>query len=140
MVRSSVGQFTKGAATATVIAVAALCALTACSPVGQPAARRTAEEFQAELGAGDVAAACRLLSDEARTGLELTTTEPCPQALTALGLPASPVRTTEVWGRNAQVVLGSGVLFLAEFRGGWRVTAAGCTSRPDQPYRCAVRS
>jgi hypothetical protein len=140
VVRSSVGQFTKGAATATVTAVAALCALTACTPVGEPAARRAAEEFQVALQARDLTAACRLLSDEARSGLELTTTEPCPEALAALGLAASPVRTTEVWGRNAQVVLGSGVLFLAEFRAGWRVTAAGCTSRPDQPYQCAVRS
>ena len=102
------------------------------------AARQTAEEFQAALRAGDTAAACQLLSDEARSSLEATAVRPCREALAALQLPTGNVGTGEVWGRNAQVLLDSGALFLAQFKAGWRVTAAGCTSRPDQPYDCDV--
>jgi hypothetical protein len=133
-----VGHITTGAMTMTVVTT--LVALTACTPVGEAAARQTAEDFQAAVRAQDTASACRLLSDEARTGLEAATTEPCARALAALRLAASPVRSTVVWGRNAQAAVDPGVLFLAEFRAGWRVTAAGCSSRPDQPYLCAVRS
>ena len=47
-------------------------------------------------------------------------------------------------GSTQLMVLGGGNsgleegLFLAQFTVGWRVTAAGCTSRPDQPYDCDV--
>jgi hypothetical protein len=110
-----------------------------CTPAGEQAARQTAEQFQAAVRTQDAATACRLLSDEARSSLESASTRPCPTALAALRLPAGRVGPDEVWGRNAQVVLDSGALFLAEFRAGWRVTAAGCTPRPDQPYDCQVK-
>jgi hypothetical protein len=119
------------------VAVALGCAA-GCTPAGEQAARQAAEQFQSALRSQDTAAACRLLSDEARGSLESASVRPCPEALVALQLPAGPLGEDEVWGRNAQVVLDSGVLFLAEFRAGWRVTAAGCTSRPDQPYDCKV--
>jgi hypothetical protein len=33
----------------------------------------------------------------------------------------------------------AGSVFLAEFDNGWRVTAAGCTSRGESlPYQCVV--
>jgi hypothetical protein len=118
-----------------VVAVALGCAA-GCTPAGEPAARRTAEQFQAAVRTKDAGAACRLLSDEARSSLESASTRPCPEALAALQLPAGRVGGDQVWGRNAQIVLDSGVLFLADFRAGWRVTAAGCTPRPDQPYDC----
>jgi hypothetical protein len=50
------------------------------------------------------------------------------------------VRSTQVWGGEAQVTLATQVLFLAEFRDGWHVTAAGCSPRPDQPYACTVKA
>jgi hypothetical protein len=119
------------------VAVALGCAA-GCTPAGEQAARQTAEQFQAAVRTQDAATACRLLSDEARSSLESASTRPCPEALAALVLPTGQVGPDEVWGRNAQVVLDSGALFLAEFRAGWRVTAAGCTPRPDQPYDCQV--
>lgn len=114
--------------------------LTACTPVGQGAAQQVAQEFQAAIGDGDTTTACGLLSDETRSSLEGATTRSCAEALAALRLPAGPVRSVQVWGRDAQVVLDPGVLFLAQFRAGWRVTAAGCTPRPDQPYDCPVKA
>jgi hypothetical protein len=131
-----VSHFTK---VGPVLAVAlALGCAAGCSPAGEAGARQAAEQFQAAVRSRDSAAACRLLSDEARGSLESASTRPCPEALAALRLPAGAVGSDQLWGRNAQVVLDSGVLFLASFRAGWRVTAAGCTSRPDQPYDCQV--
>ena len=109
-----------------------------CTPTGEQAARQAAQQFQAAVRSGDWAGACRLLSDEARGSLESASVRPCPKAVAALRLPAGAPGADQVWGRDAQVALDSGVLFLAEFRAGWRVTAAGCTSRTDQPYDCRV--
>jgi len=109
-----------------------------CTPTGESAAWATASQFETALAAQDHDAACRLLSDEARHRLEMASTRPCPAALAALSLPAGQARSIETWGGNSQVRLDGSVLFLAEFRAGWRVTAAGCTPRPDQPYDCVV--
>ena len=99
----------------------------------------TGARFQAAVVRADAAAACALLTQQARGNLEAASAEPCVQALPALDLPAGGVRSVEVWGGNAQVRLDTGVLFLARFRAGWQVTGAGCRPRPDLPYDCAVR-
>ena len=52
--------------------------------------------------------------------------------------PAHQVRRVDVHGRQARVTLTADTLFLALFSTGWKVTAAGCTPRPDQPYDCTV--
>jgi hypothetical protein len=109
-----------------------------CTPAGQAAAWNVAGQFETALTDHDGDGACRLLSDEARHRLETASTRPCPAALEALSLPAGPVRSIQTWGGNSQVHLDGAVLFLAEFHAGWRVTAAGCTPRPDQPYDCVV--
>jgi len=109
-----------------------------CTPASQAAAWDTAGQFETALTAHDDEAACRLLSDEARHRLETASVRPCPAALAALSLPSGPTRSIETWGGNSQVRLDGSVLFLAEFAAGWRVTAAGCTPRTDQPYDCVV--
>jgi len=109
-----------------------------CTPAGTSAAQSAAEAFQDALTSSDAATACALLSDEARGNLESTGAGPCAQTLPALELPTGPVRSLQVWGNNSQVRLDSQVLFLAEFRDGWRVTAAGCSPRADMPYDCKV--
>lgn len=109
-----------------------------CTPAGQSAAWAAAGQFETALTDHDGEAACRLLSDEARHRLETASTRPCPAALEALSLPAGPARSIQTWGGNSQVRLDGTVVFLAEFRAGWRVTAAGCTPRTDQPYDCVV--
>jgi hypothetical protein len=122
------------------LALVVLLALPACSSSQEPAVRTTAAAFQRAVAGQDAATACALLSDEARTRLETASARPCPEALAALRLPADAVRSTEVWGGQAQARLGTDTLFLAELRDGWRVTAAGCTPREDQPYACRVRA
>ena len=109
-----------------------------CTPVGEAAARIAGDRFQAALRDDDWTGACQLFSEEARGNLESASGQPCPAALADLHLPTGPASSIEVWGDNAQVRLEAGVLFLAKFRLGWKVTAAGCEPRPDRPYDCAV--
>jgi hypothetical protein len=111
-----------------------------CTSSAEPGARGAAVAFQSAVARHDGPAACGLLSDEARARLESASAHPCAEALLALPLPADDVRSTEVWGGEAQARLRSEVLFLAELKDGWRVTGAGCLPRPDQPYACRVRA
>jgi hypothetical protein len=125
----------------TVAAVVPLATVLAgCTPAGQMAVRDTAEQFQAAVRGDDDRAACGLLADEARGSLESASTQPCDRALGALGLPDGAVVSVAVWGDDAQVHLDSGVLFLARYGSGWRITAAGCQPRQDMPYDCAVEA
>lgn len=43
-----------------------------------------------------------------------------------------------MYGTAAQARTAAGTVFLGEFDGEWRVTAAGCAAAGDQPYECAV--
>lgn len=118
----------------------ALPVLAGCIPAATSDVRTAAQSFQDAMRTGDTRAACGMLSDDARSSLELTSARSCAAALTALNLPTAGPTAVEVWGNDAQVRLPAGALFLAEFRTGWKITAAGCRPRPDQPYMCAVRS
>jgi hypothetical protein len=110
----------------------------ACTPAEEPAARAAGERFQAEVGSHDGGAACQLLSDEARSNLESGSRMACAQAIDRLQLPVGGAQSIQVWGGNAQVRLDAGVLFLAQFKAGWKITGAGCRPRPDQPYDCDI--
>jgi len=112
-----------------------------CAPVETGAASQTAADFQSRVAAGDWTAACTLLSDRARSQLETTAARSCPAGLAAVRLPTGSVAAVQVWGHNAVARSDDEALFLSRFSTGWRVVAAGCTSRgEDQPYACAVRS
>jgi hypothetical protein len=114
--------------------------LTACTPAAEPDARAAAEQFQRAIADRDLATACGMLSDQTRQQLEGTTASRCGQALSRLDLPDGAVTSMSVWGDNAQARWADGALFLAEFRTGWRVTAAGCTFvGVDLPYDCDVK-
>ena len=115
-----------------------LAAAAGCTPAGEAAAASASADFQSALQRKDWSAACQLLSAEARGNLESAAVLPCPRAVSRLALPTGAVRSLQVWGDNAQVHLDSAVLFLAEYRAGWKVTAAGCHPRPEMPYDCAV--
>jgi hypothetical protein len=109
-----------------------------CTPAEEPAARAAGDSFQAALRGNRDRVACQLLSDEARINLESGSGRTCEQAIARLRLPSGQVRSLQVWGGNSQLRLDSGVLFLAQFKTGWKVTGAGCRPRPDQPYDCDV--
>ncbi|MFJ6938660.1 hypothetical protein [Streptomyces sp. NPDC101132] len=105
----------------------------------QNAAREAGAAFERALAAGDHAAACALLAPVTRTRLEEQEERPCAAALGDQDLPrGGAVHGTEVYGRQALLRLTADTLFLSQFRGGWKVVAAGCEPRPDLPYRCTV--
>lgn len=125
---------------APLLLVPAVLAVSACTPSSQADVQAAARNFQTAVHDGDVRAACGMLADEARRSLESASARSCPDALTAIRLPTGEPTSVEVWGDNGQARLPGGALFLAEFGTGWKITAAGCRPRQQQPYACAVRS
>jgi hypothetical protein len=121
--------------------VALATVLSGCSSLGPDSSgvAGVAQAFHAAMAAGDGSAACSRLS--ARVAEELAQSGgSCEQAVLAADVPAAgAVRSVQVWGGRGLVVLDHDVVFLAEFDGGWRVTAAGCSPRKDRPYDCTVK-
>jgi uncharacterized lipoprotein len=122
--------------------------LSGCSSVGpQPSpASSAAQRFHEALSANRPEAACDLLAPGTLKELEQSADAPCPQALADAGVPqTAKVTTTDIYGTNARVVLGSATsreadtVFLARFGTLWKVTAAGCKPQPGLPYDCDVK-
>ena len=68
-----------------------------------------------------------LLSPAARTELEQSSGEACPDAVLEEELPgADDVASAQVYGTMAIVTTGKDTMFLGRFRDGWLVTAVGC--------------
>jgi hypothetical protein len=93
---------------------------------------------------GDGAAACAALAPETAAEVAESTGGQCSAGILDEDLPdPGPVTTVKVYGQWAEVVLsdpdGAGTVFLATLPGGWRVVAAGCRSRGERPYDCAVK-
>ena len=60
-------------------------------------------------------------------------------ALAGEDLPdAGPAEAFDGFGTMARVRYQRDTVFLAEFRRGWKVMAAGCTPVPGRPYDCRV--
>ena len=90
--------------------------------------------------AGATDDACGLLAPQTLKELE-DAEGPCDTTLPDQLKPTpGEVVSAEVYGKDAIVRLSSDTMFLARFRDGWRVTAAGCT-RPQagRPYDCKVK-
>jgi hypothetical protein len=122
------------AAVATVLLAAA-----GCGSPESAVARDTAVEFSRAVAAGDTATACDMLAPKTKSELVESAGMPCPDALAEESLPdAGEARAAEAFGTMAQVRFDADVLFLAEFRGGWKVLAVGCEDRPKRPYDCTV--
>jgi hypothetical protein len=81
------------------------------------------------------------LAPETRRELERSAELPCDRALLKEDVPTDggQVRTVDVYGDQARVVFARDTVFLASFSAGWRITAAGCVFRGDQPYDCVIR-
>jgi hypothetical protein len=112
---------------------------TGCAGRDSAPARAVSEAFYAAVGRGDTTRACGLLASETRSRLEQSQRRPCPDALAGLGLSAHPVRSVQVYGRQAFVELDGDTAFLARLTGGWRVVAAGCQEQSG-PYDCQVEA
>ncbi|MEW1638929.1 hypothetical protein AB0469_33345 [Streptomyces sp. NPDC093801] len=97
--------------------------------------------FETALGSSRYAQACSLLAP--RTRRDVAAAEDCGRALAKENLPVATGRASsavaEVYGRQAKVRLTGDTLFLSQFDRGWKVIAAGCTPRPEQPYDCRVK-
>ncbi|MER5374933.1 hypothetical protein [Streptomyces sp. NPDC002553] len=125
-----------------VAAVAILATVSSCGTPSGPRDRVTADvtRFEQALAAGQDAYLCAALAPSTRQELEQTTKSRCEQAIGEETLPAAgAVRQVDVYGDQARVVLEDDTLFLARFPAGWKVTAAGCLPRPQQPYQCEIK-
>jgi hypothetical protein len=121
-----------------VVAAAAI-ALVGCSSTPHAdAVRRAARSFVGDLAGGNGAAACRMLTDDARSSVTGATDESCADAVTGVKDRGQDITGVQVWGDAAQVHIGRDTLFLRLVSGQWRVNAAGCTARGDRPYDCKI--
>jgi hypothetical protein len=113
--------------------------LSACAGPDTTGPERAATAFGQAVSAADGSRACALLSPKVVTELADSAGKPCPEAVLTSKLPAvSPVRAAQRYGHQALVTTETDTVFLSEFPGGWKIIAAGCEARADQPYDCTV--
>ncbi|CAL9650239.1 hypothetical protein SUDANB176_06600 [Streptomyces sp. enrichment culture] len=126
-------------------AVAVLVTAVTAGACGMPSERRDrvtedVTRFERALEAGRRAYLCAALAPSTRQELEHTARSRCERAIGEQDLPrAGAVRSVDVYGGQARVVLEHDTVFLARFPEGWKVTAAGCRPRPGQPYQCEIK-
>jgi hypothetical protein len=125
------------------VLVAALTVATGCGATAGErgdAATAAATGFTGALRQADGSQACALLAPRTLAELEKSERMSCDRAVIEERLSAGDtVQRVDVYGDQARVVLTGDTLFLAHFPSGWKVTAAGCTPRPEQPYDCTVK-
>ena len=108
-----------------------------CTAAAEPTVTAVTGQFGGAVARHHGAAACAMLTDNARQDVE-TFGRSCPAQLATLPDPG-PVRGVEVWRDTAQAHLAHDTVFLLRFPDGWRVSAAGCTPQGAAPYRCEVQ-
>ncbi|MFF1478105.1 hypothetical protein ACFVYD_11110 [Streptomyces sp. NPDC058301] len=103
-------------------------------------ARQAGRVFERALADADFPRACALLAPQTRQQLEDDQHQPCGPALRGENLVAAgELRGTQMYGRQALLSLRNDTLFLSQFKGGWKVVAAGCVPQGDKPYRCSLK-
>ncbi|MFF4271962.1 hypothetical protein [Streptomyces sp. NPDC001536] len=113
-----------------------------CDSAGQrdSAASTAAAAFERLLSSDDAKGLCEALAPETRDAVEESGKADCEKAVAAQEIPlGGDIRGTDVYGRQARVVLESDTLFLSRFADGWKVVAAGCTPREGRPYQCTLQ-
>ena len=117
------------------VPVVAVLGLAACTPTGNVTS--AAQRFADAVRRHDGRAACALLSEGARSSVEVT--RPCAEVLPALDVGVGSPGDASVWGDRAQVRAAPDMLFLVRYGAGWRITGAGCRLRgTDEPYECEI--
>ena len=103
------------------------------------AAAEVAVHFYDAFTTQDGASACDALAPETAHEVEKSAKAPCATALLDEELPeAGTVTGSEVYGNEARVALAGDTVFLSDFNGIWKVTAAGCSERPELPHDCQI--
>jgi hypothetical protein len=119
--------------------VIALVGCVGCAPSGPRSQVQTAATgFVTAIRDSDGATACAALTQAARESVTGLTEVSCAQAVLKLRESGVGIQSAQVWGDNAQVRIGSDVLFLRRFSGGWLVDGAGCRPQSHAPYQCDV--
>jgi hypothetical protein len=119
-----------------IIVAPLLTGLSGCSPAPDARVGAVVEQFYGAVRDGRGEAACALLAP--RTVEEMAVGgDDCAEAVVKLPPPGA-TRVVRVWGNEAQVRLAADTVFLHRFHQGWRVRAAGCRPRGDEPYLCVV--
>jgi hypothetical protein len=111
-----------------------------CARQSEPAARKVASDFARDVTSGAAAQACALLAPETRSELEQSAGKPCAGAISDEHLkPPGAMSQFASYGTMAQARFARDTVFVAEFKTGWKVMAAGCTFQPGQPYNCQLQ-
>jgi hypothetical protein len=110
-----------------------------CGSAGEESPSAVAASFARAVAAHRGAEACGLLARATRAELEQSAGTRCAGAILDEDLlTAGAVEQTETFGDVAGG-LPQDVVFLSEFKGRWRVMAAGCAPVPAKPYDCQLR-
>jgi hypothetical protein len=101
---------------------------------------RTAERFNAAVGASAWAQACSYLAPQTRAELQQSAGSACATALEEESPPdPGPLSAVASFGTMTQVQYREDTLFLARFKSGWKVMALECSSVPGHPYDCRIQ-
>jgi hypothetical protein len=125
-------------AAAAVLSAAALITTGCGSQVRAQEARAAADAFLTSVSNSDWTSACADLLPKTREQLESLTGSDCDQALGSLNLQGAQAADVEVWGDQALARTSGDAVFLTEMSNGWRVRAAGCQTRGEQPAECEL--
>lgn len=114
--------------------------LSGCAADGTEAAK-AAQAFHRDVAGSNMTAACSLLQSETRKETARSSDAgTCESQLEKAKIPdPGKLLSTEQYGRDAFVEFEHDTVFLAQSKGGWQVTGAGCTPNGEEaPYTCEV--
>lgn len=125
--------------TGVTLAGLAAISLAGCAPTQAEGVRATAVRFYKAYSNDEPGVACDQLAPRTKSELEQSAGKPCAEALPEEDVPeVDEPLAVHVFGSQAEVTWSGESTFLARFQGGWKVMAAACAERSDQPYDCAI--
>lgn len=136
--RPGYGRNVRSALAALLLCALAGPLLTGCASPSEGAVTAAARSFVSSVHRGAGAAACRLLTPDARKATTGATDASCADTIGSVHERGESVTDVQVWGDTAQVRVGGDVLFLRRIAGRWLISAAGCKPQPAGPYDCTA--